>query len=188
MSASLPRKALISISSYYGVMYPDGTRTGLFFTEALHPFEVLTQAGFEVDLATETGTYGLDDLSLTDRFLAGDDKAVFEDPKHPFNVKLNSQLKKAADLKAEEYGLFFGSAGHAALYDYPTARGLQAVAGNVWQRGGIVAAVCHGPVLLPGVIDSNTGKSKFPRSSWRSLNGPPASSCLAQAREGTPHR
>jgi hypothetical protein len=119
MSASLPRKALISISSYYGVIYPDGTRTGLFFTEALHPFEVLTQAGFEVDLATETGTYGLDDLSLTDRFLAGDDKAVFEDPKHPFNVK----LKKAADLKAEEYGLFFGSAAHAALYDYPTARG-----------------------------------------------------------------
>jgi D-lactate dehydratase len=159
MPASLPRKALISISSYYGVIYPDGTKTGLFFTEALHPFEVLTQAGFEVDLATETGTYGLDDLSLTDRFLAGDDKAVFENPQHPFNVKLNSQLKKAADLKAEEYGLFFGSAGHAALYDYPTAHGLQAVAENVWQRGGIVAAVCHGPVLLPGVIDSSTGQS-----------------------------
>jgi D-lactate dehydratase len=162
MSASLPRKALISISSYYGVIYPDGTRTGLFFTEALHPFEVLTQAGFEVDLATETGTYGLDDLSLTDRFLAGDDKALFEDPKHPFNVKLNSQLKKAADLKAEEYGLFFGSAGHAALYDYPTARGLQAVAENVWQRGGIVAAVCHRPVLLPGVIDSQHRQVEVP--------------------------
>jgi D-lactate dehydratase len=159
MSASLPRKALISISSYHGVIYPDGTKTGLFFTEALHPFEVLTRGGFEIDLATETGTYGLDDLSLTDRFLAGDDKAVFEDPKHPFNVKLNSQLKKAADLRAEEYGLFFGSAGHAALYDYPTAQGLQAVAENVWQRGGIVAAVCHGPVLLSGVIDSTTGKS-----------------------------
>ena len=39
MSASLPRKALISISSYYGVIYPNGTKTGLFFTEALHPFE-----------------------------------------------------------------------------------------------------------------------------------------------------
>jgi hypothetical protein len=26
MSASLPRKALISISSYYGVIYPDGTK------------------------------------------------------------------------------------------------------------------------------------------------------------------
>ncbi len=104
MSATIPRKALIAISSYYGVIYPDGTKTGLFFTEALHPFEVLTQAGFEMDLATETGTYGLDDLSLTDRFLAGNDKAIFENPKHPFNVKLNSQLKKAADLKKKSTG------------------------------------------------------------------------------------
>jgi putative intracellular protease/amidase len=68
-------------------------------------------------------------------------------------------VKKASDLRKEEYGLFFGSAGHAALYDYPTARGLQAVATDVWARGGIVAAVCHGPVLLPGVIDATTGKS-----------------------------
>lgn len=159
MSTAIPRKALISISSYHGVIYPDGTKTGLFFTEALHPFEVFTQAGFEVDLASETGTFGLDDLSLTDRFLAGDDKAVFENPRHPFNVKLNSQLKKASDLRKEEYGLFFGSAGHAALYDYPTARGLQSVATDVWARGGVVAAVCHGPVILPGVIDATTGKS-----------------------------
>ncbi len=105
MAKDLQRKALISITSYNGVIYPDGTKTGLFFTEALHPLEVLTQAGFEVDLATETGTYGLDDLSLTSQFLAGDDKSVFENPKHPFNVKLNAQLKKAADLKKDEYGL-----------------------------------------------------------------------------------
>jgi putative intracellular protease/amidase len=159
ISQTIPRKALISISSYYGVIYPDGTKTGLFYTEALHPYEVFTQAGFEVDLATETGTYGLDDLSLTDRFLAGDDKAVFENAEHPFNVKLNSQLKKASDVNKEEYGLFFGSAGHAALYDYPTAHGLQAIAQDVWSRGGIVAAVCHGPVILPGVIDPKTGKT-----------------------------
>jgi D-lactate dehydratase len=159
MVKDLPLKALIAITSYHGVIYPDGTKTGLFFTEALHPFEVLTKVGFEVDLATETGTFGLDDLSLTSRFLAGDDKAVFENPKHPFNVKLNTQLKKASDLNKEDYGLFFASAGHAALYDYPTARGLQSVATDVWGRGGIVAAVCHGPVILPGVIDSKTGKS-----------------------------
>jgi putative intracellular protease/amidase len=159
MDVTIPRKALIAISSYHGVIYPDGTKTGLFFTEALHPFEVLTQAGFEVDLATETGTFGLDDLSLTDQFLAGDDKAVFENPTHPFNVKLNSQLKKAAELNIEDYGLFFASAGHAALYDYPTAEGLQAAAADVWRRGGIVAAVCHGPVILPGVIDAATGDS-----------------------------
>jgi D-lactate dehydratase len=113
MSKPLPRKALISISSFNGAIYPGGGKTGLFYTEALHPFEVLTAAGFEVDLASETGTFGLDDVSLTDPFLSGSDKAILNNAKHPFNVKLNSQLKKASDLKKEEYGLFFASAGHS---------------------------------------------------------------------------
>jgi len=116
MAKTLPRKALISISSFNGAIYPNGQKTGLFFTEALHPFEgVLTQAGFEVDIASETGTYGLDEISLTAPFLAGSDKAVFDNPKPPFNLELNSELKKASDLKKEEYGLFFASAGHSAL-------------------------------------------------------------------------
>ena len=41
MAKTLPRKALISISSFNGAIYPIGQKTGLFFTEALHPFEVL---------------------------------------------------------------------------------------------------------------------------------------------------
>jgi D-lactate dehydratase len=159
MSTNLPRKALIAISSFHGAIYPGGARTGLFFTEALHPFEVLTQAGFDVDLASETGTFGLDDISKTAPFLSGSDQATLDNPQHPFNVKLNSQLKKAADLSKDTYGLFFASAGHAALYDYPTAKGLQSIAADVWNRGGVVGTVCHGPAILPGIIDAKTGKS-----------------------------
>ena len=159
MSRNLPRKALISISGFHGAIYPGGHKTGLFYTEALHPYEVLTAAGFAVDLASESGSFGLDEISLTDPFLSGSDKAILNNPKHPFNVKLSSQLKRAADLKRDEYGLFFASAGHAALYDYPSAKGLQAVASGVWDRGGVVGTVCHGPAILPGIIDSKTGKS-----------------------------
>jgi putative intracellular protease/amidase len=159
MPKNLPRKALISISSFNGAIYPGNHKTGLFFTEALHPFEVFTAAGFEVDLASETGTFGFDDVSLTEPFLSGSDKAIFNNPKHPFMVKLKSQLKKAGDLKKGDYGVFFASAGHAALYDYPTAKGLQAVASDIWDRGGIIGTVCHGPAILPGVIDSKTGKT-----------------------------
>src|ERR1700756_790577 len=95
MSKNLPRKALISISSFNGAIYPGGHKTGLFYTEALHPFEVLTAAGFDVDLASETGKFGLDEVSLTDPFLSGSDKAVYRNSNHAFNVKLNSQLFRA---------------------------------------------------------------------------------------------
>src|ERR1700735_2026665 len=159
MAKTLPRTAIIAISSFNGAIYPDGHKTGLFFTEALHPFEVLVAAGFEVDLASETGTFGFDFNSLQPPFLAGSDKAAYNNPNHPFMVKLNSHLKKASDLKKGEYGVFFASAGHAALYDYPTAKGLQAIAADVWDRGGIVGTVFHAPAIFPGVIDSKTGKS-----------------------------
>src|SRR5580658_7087451 len=159
MSKSLPRKAIIAISSFNGAIYPDGHKTGLFFTEALHPYEVLAAAGFEIDLASENGKFGLDFNSLQPPFLSGSDKAIYNNADHPFMVKLNSHLKKASDLKKGEYGVFFASAGHAALYDYPSAKGLQAIAADVWDRGGIVGTVCHGPAILPGIIDSKTGKS-----------------------------
>ena len=62
MSKKLPRKALIAVSSFNGAIYLGGYKTGVFFVEALHPYDVLTAAGFEVDLASETGTCGFDDV------------------------------------------------------------------------------------------------------------------------------
>src|SRR5262249_23180445 len=53
----------------------------------------------------------------------------------------------------------FASAGHGAIYDYPRARGLQTIAEDVWDRGCIISAVCHGPAILPGVMDPRTGRS-----------------------------
>jgi putative intracellular protease/amidase len=159
MAKELPRKALIAVSSFNGAIYPGGHKTGLFLTEALHPYEVFEAAGFEVDLASETGTFGFDFNSLTPPFLSGSDQAVYKNPNHPFMVSLKSKLKKASDLKRGNYGVFFASAGHSALYDYPTAKGLQAIAADIWDRGGIIGAVCHGPAIMPGIIDSRTGKS-----------------------------
>src|SRR5262245_48466150 len=94
MAKNLPRKALIAVSSFNGAIYPGGHKTGVFFVEALHPYEVLTAAGFEVDLASETGTCGFDEISLTPPFLSGSDHAILNNPKHPFMVKIKSQLKK----------------------------------------------------------------------------------------------
>ena len=41
----------------------------------------------------------------------------------------------------KQYGIFFASAGHAALIDYPHAKGLQKIAIDVWVGGGIVSSV-----------------------------------------------
>jgi putative intracellular protease/amidase len=155
---ALPRKVLLCVSSYNEKFYPDGAKTGLYYSEALHPYDEFAKAGFEIDLVSETGRCGLDEHSIAEGGLTPQDKKEFDDVTHPLNIKLKN-IKKASQVNASEYGLFFAAGGHAALFDFPSAKALQSIAADVWNRGGVVSAVCHGPALLPGVIDKKTGKS-----------------------------
>jgi putative intracellular protease/amidase len=146
----LPRKALIAITSAHPPFHPDGKKTGLWYSEALHAYEELAGAGFEVDVASETGTFGYDEHSLDPQNLSREDEKALHDQEHPFNKKLHRQLYKAGDLSPHEYGLFFAAGGHGTLYDFPHARHLQSIAEDIYNRGGVVSAVCHGPAILAG--------------------------------------
>jgi putative intracellular protease/amidase len=86
---SLPRRAVIAITSATATLH-DGQPTGLFISEALHPFQLFKKAGFEVDLVSEKGTYVADWLSLQPSFLAGEDKTQWEDTKGEFRQKLDN--------------------------------------------------------------------------------------------------
>lgn len=83
---------------------------------------------------------------------------MYKNPSHPFMVKLKTQLKKASDVRRRSTACSSPWPGHTSIYDYPKARGLQSIAEDIWNRGGIVSAVCHGPAILPGIIDAKTGK------------------------------
>ncbi|KAL4955350.1 class I glutamine amidotransferase-like protein [Aspergillus filifer] len=156
------RKALIAITSASAPLFNNTETTGLFITEALHPYLALTAAGFDVTLASETGSYTPDWLSQQPDFLAGTDLTIWNDKGSSFRRKLDN-MPKASDLLAskseDEYGIFFASAGHAALIDYPTASNLQAIAENVYATGGVVASVCHGPAIFANVRDKSTGEA-----------------------------
>ncbi|KAF2659719.1 class I glutamine amidotransferase-like protein [Lophiostoma macrostomum CBS 122681] len=160
---SLPRRAIITITSAHASLMPgeDGKpahTTGVFIGEALHPYNVFTAAGFEVDIVSEEGRWSEDWLSLQPGFLSEEERRQYDDKTSEFRKKLDLNLKPG-DVDAEKYGIFFASAGHAALIDYPTASGLKKIASSIWERGGVVSAVCHGAAIFPGIIDSATGKS-----------------------------
>ncbi|OAL18455.1 hypothetical protein AYO22_10651 [Fonsecaea multimorphosa] len=74
----LPRRAVIAVTSATAPLH-NGQPTGMFISEALHPFQVFKQHGFEVDLVSEKGTYVPDWLSLQESFLSGEVKKEWED-------------------------------------------------------------------------------------------------------------
>jgi putative intracellular protease/amidase len=104
------------------------------------------------------GKWEEDWLSLQPGFLSDEERKQYDDKTSEFRKKLDNALV-ASKVDPTKYGIFFASAGHAALIDYPHATGLKAIASDVWERGGIVSSVCHGPAIFPGIIDKKTGKS-----------------------------
>lgn len=154
---SPPRRALISITSAKATLFNGKETTGLFISEALHPFKVLRAAGFEVDLASETGAYTPDWLSQQPDFLKGEDLTMWNTIDSEFRKKLDNMVP-AAELDGSVYGVFYASAGHAALIDYPTATNLRQIAEQVWANGGIVSSVCHGPAIFANMKDLATGE------------------------------
>lgn len=154
----LPKRALIAVTSAHAPLYPDGKETGLFVTEALHPYNVFKENGFEVDFVSETGTYQADWLSQTEDWLKGDDKKAWEDSGSGFRKGLDS-MATAGDVDPDKYGIFFASAGHASLIDYPDAKQLQKLASKIYSDNGIVAAVCHGGAIFPNTMNPVTAES-----------------------------
>lgn len=136
-------KALIALTSHYAPFYDDGAKTGLFFVEALHPWNELTKAGIEVTYVSETGTFGWDDHSIGTDFLQGDDRKVFEDKNSPF-MKSIEVVKKASEINSADYDLIFVAGGHGTAFDFPHAKDLQAIVSDLWYAGKVVSTVCHG--------------------------------------------
>ncbi|CDO93431.1 unnamed protein product [Kluyveromyces dobzhanskii CBS 2104] len=150
-------KVLIALTSYNDKFYSDGSKTGVFVVEALHPFNYYKSEGYEVDFVSENGKFGFDEHSLIPDFLSGQDKVDFEDKNSAFNKAL-AKTKSASEVDSSEYQIFFASAGHGTLFDYPKAKGLQKIASQIYAKNGVVAAVCHGPAIFDGLVDSATGK------------------------------
>lgn len=144
-------KVLLALSSYHGPFYADGAKTGVFLVEALHPFEEFIKSGAEVTFVSETGTFGWDEHSLSADFLQADDRAVYEDASSTFS-KAIAVVKKASDVNAEDYDLFFAAGGHGCIFDLPTASDLHEVAAKIWKKNGVVSAVCHGPAIFDNLL------------------------------------
>jgi putative intracellular protease/amidase len=151
------KRALIAVSSYNDKFYDDGGKTGLFYGEASVPYYLFKEAGFEVDFASESGFYGIDEHSLNSQFLTEEELKDANDPNSDFNKALK-RIKKASEIDCKVYSIFFAAGGSATLFDYPGASDLQRLASEIYDKGGAVAAVCHGPSIFANVKDKMTGK------------------------------
>lgn len=122
-----------------------GRATGAYLPELSHPHAVFAAAGFAVDFASvKGGRVPLDGVDRKDPVNAAflDDAALV--------ARLHGSLAPAA-VDPARYDAIFYAGGHGTMWDFPGDSTLAAVAAAIWERGGVVGAVCHGPSALVNV-------------------------------------
>lgn len=137
-----PLKILILLTSHEE-LGPGGKATGFWLEELAVPYQVLTQAGAQVDLASPKGGRAPADPRSLDSKLP----AVLA-----FQADPAAQAKLAATLPLakldQTYDAVFVAGGHGVMWDLAVDQEVGRLLSRTYEKGGVVAAVCHGPAGL----------------------------------------
>jgi len=125
----------------------DAGDTGFHFAEAAHPWKALTEKGHEVDyVSPKGGKAPIDAFDLDDEI----NKEFWESEEERL-----SNTMTPTEVDPEAYAAIHFVGGHGTMWDLPNNEELQAVTRRIYEKGGIVAAVCHGPAGLVNVKLTN---------------------------------
>ena len=123
--------------------------TGFYLSEVTHPLKEFLSAGLPVAFASIAGGEPpVDGLDLDDAVNA----QFWSDG--IFRAAIRS-TQKLADVDPAAYSAIFFAGGHGAMWDFPKARAVNDVTRAIWEQGGVVGAVCHGPAALTNVTLSD---------------------------------
>ncbi len=145
-SCTKPAPKVLFVLTSHNQLGETGKPTGYYLSEVTHPWYTLNKAGVSVDFVSPNGGNApIDpksfDLNDTINALFWNSATYKEKIK---NTHTPSQIV-AANYKAIHY-----VGGHGAMWDIAIDTAIANIATKIYDKGGIVSAVCHGPAgLLP---------------------------------------
>lgn len=145
------KKKILFVVTSHDKKGDTGESTGYYLGEVSHPWEVLHHAGYDIDFVSpKGGTPPVDGFDLKDPV----NKAFWENKE--YKNKIDHSLTPS-QVKPDEYSGIFYAGGHGAMWDLADNTELASIASKIYENGGIVAGVCHGPAGLVN-IKLNDGK------------------------------
>lgn len=140
-------KPVLLVATSNGVRGKAGTPTGFWLSELTHAMAKIDDARIPFELASiQGGKPPIDPASL--------------DTKEPTNARYwdapafqeaLSHTKRLGDVDPSRYSGIFFAGGHGTMWDFPESEAVRRVTREIWEAGGVVSAVCHGPSALVNV-------------------------------------
>lgn len=130
-----------------------GNKTGWYLPEVAHPYHVLKKAGHNIAFVSPKGGKAPMDPGSGEEFK--DDQICKDFLADKAAMDLIDNTKLPTQVNASDYKAIFYAGGHGPMFDLPDNQDIAKLAVSIYENGGIVSAVCHGPVgLVPLKLSS----------------------------------
>lgn len=116
--------------------------TGLWLSELSHAYDIFAERGFAQTIVSPAGGRSpLEPRSLRFPNFDGSARSWHEDPER---MALLESTAAPDEIDSAGYDAIYFTGGHGVMFDFPGSAGLQRLTREIYERGGVVGAVCHG--------------------------------------------
>ena len=153
-----PSKKVLIVTTSHNVLGKTGFPTGVWLPEITHPFSTLTNAGFNITVASvKGGNVPIDPYSLPSNPQGTNrDDPITEKFLHtPSYVAMINHTVPLSTINPKDYAAVVFPGGNGATYDFPGNKNVNKIVATIYEQGGVVAAVCHGPAAFLNATLSN---------------------------------
>lgn len=147
------QKRVLLVMSSVDEMGLSGKLTGTWFHELAAPYYILTQAGFEVVLASpQGGEAPVDLLSMKSPFTCDNTAKFLHDPVAQYALK---HTRKLSGVDVSTFDAVFFPGGYGLLWDLASDSYAIKLIRDFYEAKRPIAMVCHAPAILRDVKKSN---------------------------------
>lgn len=143
------QKRILIVATSNAKLGDSGKETGYWMSEVTHPWKVFTDAGYQVDFVSPLGgNCPVEGVDLNDPV----NKEFVDSTKGQEKI---AHSMKPSEVDPKNYQAIFYAGGHGVMWDFPENQQLAEIARDIYEQGGVVSAVCHGPAGLINIKLSN---------------------------------